>query len=55
MKGIQGLVIAVLLGTIGAVFNLVYLNKNRNVDPLYFIGIKSNTRVERGEPIKRVS
>lgn len=53
MKGIQGLIIAVVLGVVGATFNLVYLNKGRDFAHDSFIGIKKGETIERGKPIRK--
>jgi len=52
MKGIQGLVIAIVLGVIGAIFNLVYLNKGRDFAHVSFIGVRSGTNIDRGIPVQ---
>jgi hypothetical protein len=52
MKGIQGLVIAVVLGILGAVVNMVYLSKGRNTEVVTFIGVKPGAKIELGKPIR---
>jgi hypothetical protein len=52
MKGIHGLIIAIVLGVIGAAFNLVYLNKGRDFAHSSFIGVRSKATIARGQPIK---
>jgi hypothetical protein len=53
MKGIYGLGIAVALGLAGALFNFAYLNvKSRDVDKVYFIGIKPDVTVTQGERLQ---
>lgn len=50
MKGIQGLIIAIGLGIVGAIFNFAYLgSKARELETVDFIGIKSDVTVARGE------
>jgi hypothetical protein len=51
MKGIQGLIIAVFLGLIGAGVNLAYLYKGRNTEEKHFVGIKQGVKLKRGETI----
>ncbi len=51
MKGIQGLIIAVFLGLIGAGVNLAYLYKGRNMKDEKFVGIKQGVKLKRGETI----
>ena len=51
MKGIQGLIIAVFLGLIGAGVNLAYLYKGRNMQDEKFVGIKQGVKLKRGETI----
>ncbi len=53
MKGIYGLGIAIALGLAGALFNFVYLNvKSRDVEKVYFIGIKPDVTVAQGEKLQ---
>ena len=52
MKGIQGLVIAIVLGIIGAIFNWVYLSKGRDFEQDSFIGVPKGTNIDRGIPIQ---
>ena len=54
MKGIHGLVIAIVLGIVGAAFNWVYLNnKSKAFDKESFIGIKKGKTIAIGNPIKK--
>jgi len=50
MKGIQGLIIAVILGVVAAFFNWAYLKeKSKNTEMVYFIGVADNQTIARGE------
>lgn len=54
MKGIQGLVIAIVLGIVGAAFNWVYLNnKSKEFEVESFIGVKKGLKIALGDPIKK--
>ena len=53
MKGIQGLVIAILLGFIGFAFNMVYLKTNRDFDHAKFIGVRKGADVRQGTRITK--
>lgn len=48
MKGIQGLIIAIVLGVIGFGFNYYYLNTSRDFEHDTFIGVKKNASLKRG-------
>jgi hypothetical protein len=53
MKGIQGLVLALALGILGAVFNCIYLaSRAKDVDNVDFVAIAPNVVLVRGEPLK---
>lgn len=53
MKGAAGLIVALLLGLLGAALNFVYLtNKTRQVKTVSFIGIKPDTRLRVGDALK---
>ncbi len=52
MKGIQGLVIAVVLGILGACVNMYYLYKGRDTEVVTFIGVKPGKKIELGKPIR---
>jgi hypothetical protein len=53
MKSIPGLVLAIGLGLIGAVFNWMYLHGGPNRDATTsFVGIKEGRRVNRGDVLK---
>ena len=52
LKGIRGLVAALVLGMAGAICNLAYLHtKTQEVAMEQFVGIKPNTAVKKGERI----
>jgi hypothetical protein len=53
MKGIQGLVMAVVLGILGAVVNLYYLNKSSDTDVERFVGIREGVSIARGTRLTR--
>jgi len=53
MKGMQGLIIAIVLGLIGFGFNMYYLNKSRDFDSKEFIGIHRKADVKRGTPLAK--
>ena len=53
MKGIQGLIIAIVLGLIGFAFNMYYLNSSRDFRHDSFIGVRKNASVTRGTPLSR--
>jgi hypothetical protein len=53
MKGIQGLLIAVVLGLVGFGFNMVYLNSSRDFDHASFIGVRRSASVKRGTPLTK--
>ncbi len=52
MKGIPGLVVAIVFGVLGAVVNMVYLWKGRDIETVSFVGIKEETEVESGKIIR---
>jgi hypothetical protein len=53
MKGIQGLVLALVLGILGALFNWAYLaSRAKEVDNVDFVAIAPNVVLVRGEPLK---
>ncbi|MCC6124576.1 MAG: hypothetical protein IT426_06425 [Pirellulales bacterium] len=53
MKGMQGLILAVVLGIVGAVFNLAYLmNRSSEKENVYFIGLKRDMMLNPGDKIK---
>jgi hypothetical protein len=53
MKGIQGLIIAIGLGIVGALFNFAYLyNKSQETENEEFIGIAPSVTVNRGEVLR---
>jgi hypothetical protein len=53
MKGIQGLILAIGLGFVGAVFNWAYLvNRMSEKENVYFMGIKPNVTLNPGDAIK---
>jgi hypothetical protein len=53
MKGIQGLIIAIGLGIVGALFNFAYLyNRSQETENEEFIGIAPNVTVARGDVLK---
>lgn len=52
MKGIHGLIIAIVLGGVGAIVNFLYLSNKGQVDnPVSFVVIKARTSVKQGERI----
>ncbi len=52
MKGIQGLILAMGLGSAGAIFNYAYLAKrSQHLTKVAFVGIKQDKTVGRGEPL----
>ncbi len=53
MKGAAGIVVALLLGMLGAALNYVYLdNKTRHVQTVSFIGLRDDARIRPGDPLK---
>jgi len=53
MKGINGLIVAVVLGLAGAAINFYYLNAEaQKKDMVAFIGIKKGVLIGRGELVK---
>lgn len=53
MKGAAGIVVALLLGLLGASLNYVYLdNKTRHVKTVSFIGLRDEARLRPGDPLK---
>jgi hypothetical protein len=53
MKGIQGLIIAIGLGIVGALFNFAYLyNRSQETENEEFIGIAKDVTVNRGEVLQ---
>ena len=53
MKGIQGLIIAIVLGLIGFAFNMYYLSSSRDFEHDSFIGVRKTASVTRGTPLTR--
>lgn len=54
MKGLQGLVIAVVLGLAAAALNWVYLDRqSQRIETEAFIGVHIDQYVERGERLRR--
>jgi len=54
MKGLQGLVVAVLLGALALVLNWVYLTKKtEGVETVDFLGVKEGTTIEPGEKFRK--
>ena len=53
MKGIQGLIIAIVLGLVGFTFNMYYLTKSRDFAHVTFIGVKRNANIKRGTPLSK--
>jgi len=51
MKGIQGLVIAIVLGVLGACVNMYYLYKGRTIETVDFIGVREGAKIMRGKRI----
>ncbi len=53
MKGMQGLVIAGMLGLLGVALNWIYLHgKTKDIKTVTFLGINSAATIEAGEVIK---
>ncbi len=53
MKGIQGLILALALGIIGALVNWAYLaSRSKEVEALYFVAIAANASLNRGDVIR---
>jgi len=53
MKGIPGLILAVVLGIAGALFNWAYLaSRSSQEETVAFVGIKEGTTVNRGEALR---
>jgi hypothetical protein len=53
MKGINGLILAIVLGIAGALFNWAYLaNRTSDKVNVYFIGIKRDVTLNSGDVIK---
>lgn len=53
MKGVHGLIIAVVLGLLGAVLNFVYIqDKTSDSDTVMFLGIKPDVQIPRGQRLK---
>jgi hypothetical protein len=50
MKGIQGLIIAIVLGVLGALVNLYYLTKGRDTKFVHFIGVRDGAKISVGQP-----
>ncbi len=49
----MGLLIAVFLGVLGGVLNLIYLNRGGDrMETEYFLGVKKGADIKRGEPFK---
>ncbi|MEC7500629.1 MAG: hypothetical protein VX970_02780, partial [Planctomycetota bacterium] len=53
MKGIQGLIIAIVLGLIGFAFNMYYLGSSRDFEHDSFIGVRKTASVKRGTALTR--
>ncbi|HUS40345.1 MAG: hypothetical protein WBF93_09070 [Pirellulales bacterium] len=53
MKGIQGLIIAIVLGTLGSLVNMYYLTKGRDMSTQRFIGVVDGAEIEVGEKFKQ--
>ena len=50
--GIRGLIVALGLGFVGAVFNFMYLNTlSQEVARIEFVGVKHGRTIEKGEPV----
>jgi hypothetical protein len=53
MKGMQGLIVAGLLGVLGVALNWIYLQgKTKDVATVRFLGIKAGTPLEAGQVIR---
>jgi hypothetical protein len=53
MKGVQGIIVAIGLGAVGALLNWAYLAGRSNQDAMVsFIGIKEGQTVNRGETLR---
>lgn len=53
MKGSYGLIVAVVVGVLGAVLNWIYLeNKTRDVENVSFLGLREDVTVQPGERFK---
>ena len=53
MKGIQGLLVAIVLGIAAAVFNWLYLtSKSKATETVAFVGVAPQVDVERGETLR---
>lgn len=53
MKGAAGIIVAVLLGMLGAALNYVYLdNRTRHVKTVSFIGVRPDVKLKVGDPLK---
>ncbi|MCL4203670.1 MAG: hypothetical protein KJ000_14290 [Pirellulaceae bacterium] len=53
MKGMQGLIVAGLLGVLGVALNWIYLQgKTKDVATIRFLGIKAGTPLEAGQVIR---
>ena len=53
MKGIQGLLIAIVLGLLGAVVNMYYLTKGRDTTFVQFIGVRDGQKISEGQRFSR--
>ena len=53
MKGIQGLIVAIVLGLVGLAFNWYYLSKSRDFAHVSFIGVKKSASIRRGTPLSK--
>ena len=53
MKGIQGLIIAIVLGVLGAFVNMFYLTKGRDITFIEFIGVHDGVKVSEGQRFQR--
>ena len=53
MKGVHGLIIAAVLGLLGAALNFVYIqNKTREADTVMFLGIQRDAKIPRGQRLQ---
>jgi len=54
MKGITGLIVAIVLGLLGGGLNFFYLaNKAQNLEMVSFLGISDGTTIQQGTEFKR--
>lgn len=53
MKGTYGLIVAVVVGVLGAALNWIYLqNKTRDVETVSFLGLREDVTIQPGESFK---